>query len=301
MVSSASIPSLNSGWKTFQEVHIPIQYLVIVPRILFLFTASDIRTVMIPVALFTTLSTPYIDLHSFLAALFWTWLHLLQFCVSNQSLHIEEDKLNKPWRPIPSSLIHISTTRQLRWLLLPACICLSVHYRITSAGVLLSLAFAAHNELGFGSHWLLRNACNAWGYTMFNAGAVGIANPEVLKDGRLFHSFVYNGLVIFTTIHAQDFRDVEGDKIIGRQTLPIVYPEGSRLAILVSMWGWTSGLIATCHGIHAWLSLIFGAVGLVIGFRFYCFRSARDDRMSYTLYNVGLFCDPFSNVWRTVH
>ncbi|KAJ3760828.1 UbiA prenyltransferase family-domain-containing protein [Lentinula raphanica] len=292
MLSSASIPILSpnpTSWRIFHAVHFPFRSLTNLPRILILFTVSDLRTVMIPVASFTIISTSPINSSKLLAALFWTWLHLLQFCVSNQSLHTEEDTLNKPWRPIPSNLILVSTTRQLRWSLLPVCIWLSVYHRITSIGVLLSLAFMAHNEFGFGSHWLLRNACNAWGYAMFNAGSVGIANRSI-KDRQLFYSFIYNSLIIFTTIYAQDFRDIEGDALIGRKTLPVVFPNASRIAILLSVWGWTSMLISTCHGLqaHPWLSIIFGAVGLVVGLRFYCFRSAMDDRKSYGLYNLWL-------------
>ncbi|KAJ4478449.1 UbiA prenyltransferase family [Lentinula aciculospora] len=279
------------SWKTFHEIPIHIQYLIHAPRILLLFTASDLKTVMIPVTIFTVLSVPHTNVHSVLAASFWTWLHLLQFCVSNQSLYPEEDKFNKPWRPLPSNLIDLSTTRQLRWLLLPVCIGLSIHHQITSAGVLLSLAFMAHNELGLGSHWLLRNACNAWGYAMFNAGAASIANSgefKAMKDGRLLYSFVYNGLIIFTTIYAQDFRDLEGDKLVGRCTLPIAVPEASRWAIMLSIWGWTLGLITTCHVTRSWMSLIFGAVGFAVGLRFYCFRTAIDDSRSYSLYNLWL-------------
>ena len=110
-----------------------------------------------------------------LYAVFWTWLHLLQFCVSNQSIDPEEDALNKPWRPIPSGLISVTSARCLRWILLPSCFSLSAYLEVHWQGIALALAFLAHNEFHLHSHWIMRNVCNAWGYAYFNAGAFAIA------------------------------------------------------------------------------------------------------------------------------
>jgi 4-hydroxybenzoate polyprenyltransferase len=114
---------------------------------------------------------------------FWTWLHLLQFCVSNQSQDPEEDALNKPWRPIPSGLVSAAGARALRWILVPLCpllsACLGIHWHSIS----LALASLAYHELHFQSHGLMRNVCNAWGYASFNAGAAMIAS------GMLYNTF----------------------------------------------------------------------------------------------------------------
>ena len=110
-----------------------------------------------------------------LYAIFWTWVHLLQFCISNQSLDPEEDALNKPWRPISSGLASAPSARTLRWILLPLCFSLSVCLEVPWQGISLALGFIAHNELGLHSHWLMRNICNALGYAFFNAGASAIA------------------------------------------------------------------------------------------------------------------------------
>lgn len=113
-------------------------------------------------------------------SMLWTWLHLLQFCVSNQSLDPEEDSSNKPWRPIPSGLISVDAARSLRWMLLPLCLSVSVRLEAYWQGISLALAFLAHNEFGLHSHLFLRNICNAWGYASFNAGALAIASSMFL-------------------------------------------------------------------------------------------------------------------------
>jgi 4-hydroxybenzoate polyprenyltransferase len=110
-----------------------------------------------------------------LCAVLWTWLHLLQICVSNQSLNPGEDALNKPWRPIPSGIVSVLNARILRWILLPLCLSLSISLGALWHGISLAIAFIVYNELHLDSHWPLRNACNAWGYASFNAGASAIA------------------------------------------------------------------------------------------------------------------------------
>jgi hypothetical protein len=161
------------------------------PKALYLFTRSDLKTIVLPVVclplilipriinclqiVFAYLSASDTSPERMLCAVLWTWLHLLQFCVSNQSLNPEEDTLNKPWRPIPSGVVSVVNARILRWILLPICLSLSISLEAHWQGISLAIAFIVHNELHLHSHWLMRNACNAWGYASFNAGASAIA------------------------------------------------------------------------------------------------------------------------------
>jgi hypothetical protein len=125
---------------------------------------------------FAFLASPSMTLDRLFFSILWTWLHLLQFCVSNQRLDPEEDSSNKPWRPIPSGLISSNGARNLRWMLLPFCLSVSVRLEAYWQGISLALAILAHNEFGLHSHLFLRNVCNAWGYASFNAGALTVAS-----------------------------------------------------------------------------------------------------------------------------
>lgn len=107
----------------------------------------------------------------------WIWLNLLQFCVSNQSINPEEDASNKPWRPIPSQRTSVCSARILRWTLLPMCLVFSAYLNVLREGLVLAIVFLSHNEYNLGSHWILRNVCNAIGYAAFNAGASSVAFP----------------------------------------------------------------------------------------------------------------------------
>ena len=105
----------------------------------------------------------------------WVFLHLLQFCVSNQTFNPEEDSQNKPWRPIPSGRISLQAALRLRWTLLVVCILYSANCGVLVEGVILSVATIAYNELDLGSHWLMRNVLNAIGHACFIIGSTNVA------------------------------------------------------------------------------------------------------------------------------
>lgn len=83
----------------------------------------------------------------------------------------------------------------------------------------------------------------------------------------------------------QDFKDIAGDELIGRRTLPIVYPRGCRVltALLIPLWS----IIAT----EVWeanreLSITTVMLSLYIGWRILLWRTVESDRRSYLWYNV---------------
>lgn len=122
-------------------------------------------------------------------AIFWLWLHLLQFDVSNQSLNPEEDEQNKGWRPLPSKRVSLRQARALRWILVPLCLGVSWLYsqQILYASVSLISFTIIYNELSGHSHWLVRNVVNACGAASFEVGATLLACKSLMakfKDGR---------------------------------------------------------------------------------------------------------------------
>ena len=134
-------------------------------------TDTDLRSLTSLQTAFGTLASGSLDPSLLVIRGFWVWLHLLQFCVSNQSVEPDEDSKNKPWRPIPAGNISLHAARRLRWLLLAACLAYSAETGVLVAGATLSFATWAHNEANLGSHWLSRNALNAIGYASFSIGA----------------------------------------------------------------------------------------------------------------------------------
>ncbi|KAI0092001.1 UbiA prenyltransferase family-domain-containing protein [Irpex rosettiformis] len=266
-----------------------VQYI----HVLLLFTKSDVKTVLLPTTVFALVSSyPHISAPHILHSIFWTWLHLLQFCIANQLNSVSEDAINKPWRPLPSDLIPLATARYLRWTLLPLCFLLSLTHGTLGAACVLSVATYVHNDMEFGEHWLNRNLLCAVGYWAFNRGAASVAS-----SGTSFSLVLYDGpnmliaetvipLIIGTTIHAQDFRDVEGDKLKGRTTLPILLPRGSRWSVFLLVLGWSVVLAGWASTVHLTLKIAYMALGVWVGSIFVLRERIEDDRWSYDAYNV---------------
>ncbi|KAH7903082.1 hypothetical protein BJ138DRAFT_1021170, partial [Hygrophoropsis aurantiaca] len=151
----------------------------------------------------------------------------------------------------------------------------------------LSVVEFIHDDLGFSHHPVYKNLCNVGGYLTFELGAT------LILCGITFIALCISGLVIFTTIHAQDFGDAEGDRISGRRTLPIVASEGSRTYIPAALPLW-SLILSTIWDLGPLSSVIFVMMGAFVGTQYFRFRDARHDKLSFVLYNV---CLRLVNLW----
>ncbi|KAI0325840.1 hypothetical protein GY45DRAFT_183908 [Cubamyces sp. BRFM 1775] len=260
-------------------------------HVVYLFTKSDIMTTLIPNTAFGIVAAGDFHPGRTLQRLTWVWVHCLQFCVSNQSIDVSEDKKNHPWRPILCGLISWPAARYLRWMLLVLSLSLSTSWGVFTPSLTLSLATIAYNELGLSKKWFTRNALNAIGYTSFCVGATNAAHANIHRHRSAdptssLSIHLVNALIIMSTIQAQDFKDVEGDAAIGRETLPILYPGASRVvtAALIPMW---SVLVTRLWTMDKVLSVSTVLVGCAAGLSFVVGpRTRASDERSYKLYNV---------------
>jgi len=110
-------------------------------------------------------------------AIFWIYLHLLEFNLSNQVHNPEEDKRNKPWRPLPSGRISLERAITLKRIAIVACLLISLHYgvQVFYASLLFAIFIPMHHELHGDQHWLTKNLMNAVGYSCFGIGSTLIA------------------------------------------------------------------------------------------------------------------------------
>ena len=170
---------------------------------------------------FAAISTPRTTPLRLLHALLWLEVNLMQFCVSNQSLSPDEDKANKPWRPIPAGRITVLQARTLRWILLPVGLVISGIYNVWLPGFLAMVEILLMNEVNLTSHWFGRNITNTAVYVTLDFAATFIANGGelcytfrddtdvkfVADDKQISNSrylmYLINGMIIVTTIQAQ--------------------------------------------------------------------------------------------------
>ncbi|KAI0044257.1 hypothetical protein FA95DRAFT_1562451 [Auriscalpium vulgare] len=254
-----------------------------------LFTWTDYKTIFLPITAFACATGPVHSLSNLLQCWTWIWLHLLLCNVSNQARSREEDAVNRPWRPLPAGRITESQAIVLRWAIVVLCIVWSSMYDqdlvLTTLG-LVATTFL-YDEMGVASHIVGKNFCNIGGYTSFEVGATRVIGASPRLDLVSITAVVLSGVLIFTTIQAQDFPDVEGDKALGRITFPIYAPEFSRLFTLFATiawsvylsWFWAIGPVSTA---------LFVAFGTYVGTRYYFWRTLAIDKRSYLIFNIWL-------------
>lgn len=90
--------------------------------------------------------------------------------------------------------------------------------------------------------------------------------------------------IFITTSHAQDFKDVVGDELVGRSSFPLAHPTASRLAMFVTI-PWSVAL-SLLWEIRPLFSVLFILVGLAVPMRFWGKRQIKADQRSYYLYCV---------------
>ena len=281
---------------------------------LWLFTFSDLKTIVVPKTLFgiiTLLSgrslmqdprpTHAAILGCIPFIILWNWLNLLPLDMSNQQdvKSTVEDKVNKPWRPIPAGRLTAEETRTLMFASYAVAIFASLYLGGFSECLALIVEGWIYNVLeGANRSLLARNILNAAGYMTFASGASQVAcahSGTRMRGNSSTWFFVLSG-VISTTIQLQDLYDQEGDAIRGRRTIPLL--AGDKVARLtvgipVAIWSW---VCPAFWGLNFPGFILPIALGAVIIFRLYSYRSVDEDKTSFLVWNawvIILYLLPF--------
>jgi 4-hydroxybenzoate polyprenyltransferase len=227
-------------------------------RTLWLFTRSDLKTVVLPQTIFgltvalsggalTTNESPkYLDVLNRLPLLvLWIWLSLLSEVIANQRLphSIVEDSINRPWRPIPSKRLRPDEARKLLLWIIPSIYITSLVLGGTNAFIALTIFSYMYNDLdGANESPLSRNVLNACGLSAFSVGAAEVAtgNNAFNLRSRAYIWIAVLAAIITSTVQIQDLPDLEGDKARGRKTVPLVYGDGvTRWSLVVTILPWS--------------------------------------------------------------
>ncbi|KAK0478768.1 UbiA prenyltransferase family [Armillaria novae-zelandiae] len=274
------------GPKTYQSIDRVKEH----ARTLFLFTYTDYKTIFLPITLFACAAAPVQHVTLLFYGMAWTWLHQLHIDVSNQYRSVAEDAINRPWRPLPSNRLTDQQASYLRYALPPVCLFFSIAggRDVVFASIVLSIAFVLYDDFGLAGHWIGKNIMNCIGYLGFEYGATKImAGSTTLRpEARL--SLLMSGLIILTTIHAQDFPDVEGDKAMGRITLPLYAPLFSRLLVCIGVPMW-SIILSFTWDISPGKRILLICFAIFVAWRFYRYKTASREATSYVFYNIWLF------------
>lgn len=226
-------------------------------KTLWLFTASDIKSIVIPTmafGLFSTLSGPVLGFEDVnplylvgrsMILFWWAWMNLLLLCINNQrkAEDIQEDRVNKAWRPLPSDRLTISQAEKLLWGAVPVIGLITLCTGGFPQYVLLTALNFWYNDGGGAHNPIFRNLINACGFVLYASAAIDIVATAPLSTYTLtiFQWLAVIGGVVLTTIQIQDLRDQAGDSLRGRPTLPISIGDGNaRWTVIVPILFWST-------------------------------------------------------------
>lgn len=274
-------------------------------RTLWLFTRSDLKSMIYPNIIFSLAcrvskadlvpdhNGSLVNIFSRVPyVLIWLWLNLLLFNIANQRLpsSIIEDRINKPWRPIPSGYIDANQARILFLATIPVVLLVSIALGTVMPALALMALTWAYNDLGGADKSIItRNLLNAFGMSIYASGAVIIASGShsgLTITATKWVTFI--GFVIATTIHVQDMKDQEGDAARKRKTLPLVMGDGfARWTIAGAIMGW-SVAAPTFWKLDIEGYIPTAAAGAIITFRILWLRSVEADRTTWAYWCVWM-------------
>ena len=273
---------------------------------IWLFTYSDLKTIVGPMTAFGILSglranvfgmpsqPTTLVLSRIPLIAFWTWINLLPFAINNQRQPeaVEEDSVNKPWRPMPSKRVNPAQAKT--WML--AFYVIAINSSATLGGLrqCLGLIFLGYwyNDLrGADRSPVERNAINACGFICYTSGALEVAYGgwvPLSLDGPLPQWLSVIAAVIFSTVHTQDMYDQAGDTLRGRRTVPLCLSDKlSRvtIAIPVAFWSWFGPWFWN-SGIMAYIVPL--GLGSTIVLRTLTMKNVEDDKRTFLIWNIWL-------------
>ena len=269
---------------------------------IFLFTASDFKTIVLPSTAFGIIGCysrltqdPNVRGQAALQRIplvfLWTWLNLLPFNISNQRQPsaIEEDLINKPWRPLPSGRLTPRQATAFMLIFYPLALSVSVCLHASRPSLTLIVLGWWYNDCNGAENCVTRNLINAAGYLSFTYGAFEVAvGSQANLNQRACQWFLLIGMIIFSTVQIQDIQDQEGDRARGRKTIPLVIgemPARWSIALLLPFW---SLLAPAFWQLGAVVYLLPLMLSVLISMRVLRQRAAADDKISFRMWNAWI-------------
>lgn len=205
------------------------------------FIRKDLSTTIIPGSIFMVVASFSHSIEdariapvSFAFGFVYFWLYIYSFCIANQLTGIEEDRINKPYRPLPSGLVSISGAR-IRWAIVSLLFCVTgaclgvARWAVLWVAVTIALTF-----VGLARLWWFKNpVAMSLGTIAQLAAAWEIVTPSSPNSWRwILATSVWAGL----TVSIQDFRDTAGDRANHRRTLPVILGDTRARWIVALAW-----------------------------------------------------------------
>lgn len=253
----------------------------------------DVWAGVVPGVAFTAAAAAHAGLAPgpFVLALLGSTLYFLLYLgvhvLVSQYVSVEEDRINKPTRPLVSVLVSPNVARLARDLILVAFPLLGWVLGVAVWALMWQTLVMMYTHLKvFRDQWWVKLCYNGVGaIPQLCAGWAMVAplSPQV------WHWIIMVAVTVTLTAQVQDLRDVAGDRATGRRTFPIVFGQtATRVSVLV-----TAGIVipvvnyilimpTSWLGWAAWI--VPSALAMVTALRVIAYRSQEGDHRTYRTY-----------------
>ncbi len=216
------------------------------------------------------------------------WLYSVCFCISNQLAGEAEDRLNKPDRPLISGLV----SRQgamIRWIVFMGLFALvGWHLGVLEWTLLWQITLTLHNFGHVARHYWGKNLSMVFGAIAQLAAAWQMVRP-ITPAAWIW--LLVPSITLLSNASLQDLRDIDGDRMNGRRTMPIVFGETFTRIFVAIAFGcvavFTHFALFVPAGLNTSTLLLDGVQAgmcLVITGRVLFFRTPAADHVSYMMY-----------------
>ncbi|WP_449399158.1 UbiA family prenyltransferase [Chryseobacterium wanjuense] len=234
--------------------------------------------------------------NTFIPALLWSIIYafsyIIVFATANQLNSIEEDKFNKPYRLLPSGELTQKQVYNRMVVYSIIYLVISLYFGMLLIGISWLAVVCLHERFNLNRHWFSKNhIIMPLGAIVLHVSAWYIISPLTSK---VWIFYILLSAWCGLCMNLQDFRDQEGDKNIGRKTLPVALGDTKArwyqcLIMIVASPLLYGGLILSQTGISAGFTSPFVIVVLIIqtilnwfiAFRLLKYRTPKQDNITY--------------------
>jgi len=219
--------------------------------------------------------------------------------IVNTTTSVEEDRINKPHRPIPAGLITLRQS-QARWALSWCFAPWAVAVLGGKSAALWMIVWQIWLTIFYAwptyRHWSSKNLMTT-GALLILHRLLNSALQDIPKWKLGPYPEIWISLWSLGTIHLQDFRDIEGDRTTHVSTLPIILSDQGQKRLRAAT---ASFLIAASIGSAYWMRLqnlsayfsgaLFHLSSLVLAFYTITSSSKYQNRVMYRWWTVAMLC-----------
>ncbi|TRX95248.1 hypothetical protein FHL15_003940 [Xylaria flabelliformis] len=287
-----------------------------IPKLIWVFTESNFDTFVIPNTAFGVLGafaasvltegfqqppTTLEILWRFPLVLAFNWYSVFIFDLANQRSpeSIQEDLLNKPWRPIPTGKVTPTEARRALLAAIPLVLLFNYLLGVWRQGFLILILTWMYNDIRGGDE-VVRDLIISVAYGMFNSASLEVAvgggeysDINISRGGLIWTTMI--SAVILTTMQVQDLKDQAGDRTRGRQTIALwIGDRFSRISIAFFVCFWTAACLFFWD-LRPYGYIVPALAGAVTAYRVVSKKTPKDDASTWRwwcLWTITLYLLP---------